>query len=896
MFSKEIRFKYSWRTYQDRVLKEIESHLSDNKLHVIAPPGSGKTVLGLEVVRRLNKKTLILAPTITIRNQWVDRFVELFSNNTFQDYSFSLDKPDIITSSTYQSLHSAFTRHGEIPDDSDDEVESDESLFSDDFDILKTLKCHNIEVIVLDEAHHLKTEWWKSITAVIKSLSNVTVISLTATPPYDSTQLEWMRYMELCGPVDAEISVPELVKEKNLCPHQDLIFFSEPSESESEAINQFYQQINGILVSIGADREFEKIISELPAVVTPEDFSEQIYNDVESYASLIIFLQHKENPICRELQKVLGLESQNIPPLTGEWFETLLTFLIFKEPSISSLDKIKSIKKDLKAYSAIEHRKVLFARKPRFNKMLSSSISKFRSIRDIVNLEYNVLGDDLRLVILSDYVRKDSLTGRTVIDKFGVIPIFKYLNDQWSETHRDFSERMAVLSGSICIIPNSVIPRFTERALKYGMDESDIRFIPVPSYDSFSEIVLISSKKNLTVSIITDLITEGTLNIIIGTKSLLGEGWDCPAINSLVMATFIGSYMLSNQIRGRAIRSDRFNPRKTSNIWHLMCLDTANRENNYDHELLTLRFKCFSGLDSEDNYIRNGMDRLRLRNFVFRKLSITDLNLQMKDLALKREQLYERWFHSINLFHNGKIVKEIRTGKETIKQNFIVVKTLKFLVLQGIAGSALFTINLYTSVLRSFIGKSNIIWTDFSTITTLLLFVFILGSLPSTYRSLVLLFKHGSIAKSLKQIGLTLFDTMNHFQMFENPEKITIQTEPDSSGVINCCIRNCSSYEQSLFLSAMKEVVEPIQNPRYVMTREQKFLFRSKDYHAVPSIFGTKKEKAEIFYKYWQKRMGQSELYYTRHNEGRKVLVHARSNALSASFIDKTEIVDSWKN
>jgi len=54
-FPSDIKFKYDWRRYQKRVLDELERHLEDNHLHIIAPPGSGKTVLGLEVALRLNK-------------------------------------------------------------------------------------------------------------------------------------------------------------------------------------------------------------------------------------------------------------------------------------------------------------------------------------------------------------------------------------------------------------------------------------------------------------------------------------------------------------------------------------------------------------------------------------------------------------------------------------------------------------------------------------------------------------------------------------------------------------------------------------------------------------------------------------------------------------------------
>ncbi len=46
---KELKFCYNWRTYQEKFLSQFESHIHDNHLHVIAPPGSGKTILGLEI-------------------------------------------------------------------------------------------------------------------------------------------------------------------------------------------------------------------------------------------------------------------------------------------------------------------------------------------------------------------------------------------------------------------------------------------------------------------------------------------------------------------------------------------------------------------------------------------------------------------------------------------------------------------------------------------------------------------------------------------------------------------------------------------------------------------------------------------------------------------------------
>ncbi|MDR0347557.1 MAG: DEAD/DEAH box helicase family protein, partial [Coriobacteriales bacterium] len=105
-----IRFKGTFRDYQQKVLDEAKTHFADGKVHIVAAPGSGKTVLGLELIRRLGKPTLILSPTIVIAQQWGERFDEMFlpEGDQLQDYvSQNLRKPALVTSITYQALHAA---------------------------------------------------------------------------------------------------------------------------------------------------------------------------------------------------------------------------------------------------------------------------------------------------------------------------------------------------------------------------------------------------------------------------------------------------------------------------------------------------------------------------------------------------------------------------------------------------------------------------------------------------------------------------------------------------------------------------------------------------------------------------------------------------------------------
>ena len=75
--------------------------------------------------------------------------------------------------------------------------------------------------------------------------------------------------------------------------------------------------------------------------------------------------------------------------------------------------------------------------------------------------------------------------------------------------------------------------------------------------------------------IMTRLFERGEIQILIGTKALLGEGWDSPCINTLILASFVGSYVSGNQMRGRAVRVNVKKPDKVSNIWHLVCLPAA---------------------------------------------------------------------------------------------------------------------------------------------------------------------------------------------------------------------------------------------------------------------------------------------------------------------------------
>ena len=109
-YIEHLKFKGVWRSYQQRVLDELDYHLNDKRLNVVAAPGAGKTTLGIEVLSRLCNNTLILAPTITIRNQWKQRIIDGFLSEEIDPCFISDDIKNIsaITVTTYQALHSTY--------------------------------------------------------------------------------------------------------------------------------------------------------------------------------------------------------------------------------------------------------------------------------------------------------------------------------------------------------------------------------------------------------------------------------------------------------------------------------------------------------------------------------------------------------------------------------------------------------------------------------------------------------------------------------------------------------------------------------------------------------------------------------------------------------------------
>lgn len=901
-------FRKTWRAYQAQLLEGLDLYLDDRRLHLVAAPGSGKTVLGLEVIRRIDQPTLVLAPTITIRDQWVDRLLDCFlpaGESRPSWVSTDVKSPAPFTVATYQALHTLCSgQFVKEPEETIEEQglahghhESDDPSWSDSHEIAlqlpDALVGAGFRTLVVDEAHHLRAEWWKTLTFVATHLKDPTIVALTATPPYDVSSFEWHRYEELCGPIDAEVSVPELVLHGDLCPHQDYVYFSIPAEAEQKALSNFRASVDLFVQRLRENKDFTAALKTHPWLAFPDDHAEEILGDPLYLCSLAVYLNAVSAEVPLGVLRILGLRRNEVPSLDLDWLEILLSHCLYGDaPSFSGGASVfKLLRHELLALGAIERHRVKLHNASEHTQRLTASSTKLKSIGEIVRLESGALGSQLRCVILADFIRKTELPRDghepAVFEEIGVVPIFETLRRAaMSGVH------LGVLSGSVVIVPVAAELLLKQAASKLGVRPGDLSIIPLAHDSGYAMVELHGEYYQGAVRLLTSVFEQGGITVLVGTKSLLGEGWDEPCINTLLLASFVGSYVLSNQMRGRSIRIHAGYPQKTANIWHLVCIEPGVFGPGGDYELLVRRCSAFVGVSATGPVIENGIERLGFGHPPFLSEQIAVINSQTCARALDRTGLRQRWREALDAATGKELAEGLKAPEETLPRAFMLTSTIGRVMFQ--AGSIFLT--FFLESMRQIAGGSAQDFLQFGAVVAGGAAVI---SLPWALLALWRLIRHGTPERSIRQIGQVVLDSLEYegsvSRHVAQERRFTIHANRTKDGSVFCWVGGGTGQEKAVFLRALEEVFAPLDNPRYLLARQPLWRVFREDYFGVPDIFARKKEFAQFFASRWRRFVGPTQLVYTRTPEGRGILLRARVHSLGAAFQKRLERVSCWK-
>ena len=864
-----LKFNGTWRNYQKQVLDKFQEYQADGHVHLVAAPGSGKTTIGIELIARFDKPALVLVPTVTIREQWVDRIRQAFledENQVTNLVSQNLKDMKQITIATYQAFHSAMQQVQSQEDNG--EVEDYVG-----FDLLARLKERGVETLCLDECHHLRNEWWKSLEDFRKNYQQLQVISLTATPPYDSEPELWDRYLQMCGEIDQEITVPELVKEDTLCPHQDFVYICFPTKEEDKRLEEFedtkWQYVSQLVVY----PDFQELIRS-SKVLKGEISADMLLEDPKYLSALLIYLQAQKQEIPKHLRDLLG--AKGLPALNYYWLEVLLQGLLYQTPDWyeDPQETKKKIEAELKSRGLIEKRQVFLVKSKANDQILNQSLGKLSGIADIFATEYASLGKDLRQLVLADYIRKDFANylgdDQAPITQLGVLPYFETIRR--SAQKQGLSVPIAVLSGSVVIIPASV-----KAELEALIPNTSLTFSTIGKLDqgTYLQVGFPSNFKGM-VAAVTELFQRGSIQVLVGTKSLLGEGWDAPCVNSLILGSFVGSFMLSNQMRGRAIRIWPGHPEKTSNIWHLVAIkpytknlflrekeneEEVDQDNSYQDLLnLTRRMEHFLGLSYKEDTIETGLDRLNFPKAPFKKSKIKAYNQKIKELSKDRSSLRKKWQEALVVADKLEIVNEVATDRKQIPLLTLVdaEKWVRYSFL-------LIAVNLLLYLFKT--NGIRLAW--LTTISLVLLTI-----------ALVRYFFYKSPYVRLRQVGEGIRNAMLKMgHLSDDRSRVQVEEDKDSYCVF-AYLKGGSMRDKELFSQTLGEFFTPVDNQRYLLVAKKAPAGQSK-YFVVPSLFEKRKEEAQLFLDAVAPQLGDYQLVYTRNEAGRKVLLEARLKSLA---------------
>ena len=892
------------------IRKQLDSNERD--LHIVAPPGSGKTVLGLYTWSDLVRlPTLVLSPNSAIQAQWIARARELFNLDTKGDLIGTDPKsPGLLTSLTYQSL-TLPKRADENLNETAIELWKNKLILNKEADNLETaewwigdLKENNpnyyngrlsyyrkkvrddftthgnalwilhesskknlenlakvgIGLIILDECHHLLGHWGRILVEIRKYFGNPIVLGLTATPPDMGSinQNDAERYMDFFGKVDYEVPVPALVRDSNLSPYQDLAYFVRPNAEELIYIANVDKQFDELIrdISTGSVESINQVpkldiwlTKVLENLLLPGGPAKNWINFVRRDEVLAnnsrLYLLSKEinlpSKIPKPEQKLLDLNMNNysiIIPLLDRYIRHGL----MRSKNVKDHELAEIAKQRLRM---LGHQVTETGIRPctsPVGRVMAYASAKYDALKNILSAEMQVLGPDIRAVIVTDF-EKTSATAivKGALDKNagGAIAAFRALLEDESTDILN----PVLMTGSTVLIDDDlfeiIMPRF-EKWIKER--KLDIRLEDVER-EEFHEIRGIGSqwKPRYYTEMVTEMFQDGVTKCLVGTRGLLGEGWDASRINVLIDLTTVTTSMSINQLRGRSFRLDKHNPNKVANNWDIVCLAEEFSKGFEDYDRFKRKHSRLYGV-CDDSAIEKGVGHVHAAFTEVRPKGISETLDAFNEDMLKRAQNRER---TRNLWKIGEPFNEVP------------IEAMEFKMNGGFSGG--------WPILS--VAFEQPVWNDESLILA------IANAVSGALRT------SGFLKRGFKVSG-----------------------GDRGGGWVRAYLEDTTEDECKIFIEAMAQVLGPLDNPRYMIPRQVKTLndtwiskllpevfgkyFRKKKnslvmYHSIPKKLAQNKEDALIFQEYWNFEVSPGEVVYGYNEEGRKKVRQALEQNLS---------------
>lgn len=949
------------RRHQREALAALEAAWESGvtRSWVALPPGAGKTLVGLVTASRLIAsgqitRAVALAPNNAILGQWLRGGIEVgLISSDGRDLAAEL------TAMTYQQI-ALFAPEADVDYEGIDEAgESFDTaagpggslmsrLHPNGRSVVESLKAAGPILLILDECHHLLEVWGRLLVELLAELPEAVVLGLTATPPEVMTRSEAALVDELFGPIAYAASIPAVVRQGDLAPFADLVWVTEPTPLESAWLTESATRFSELTAYL-MDPEFGSVpfLSWLDArfVVrsapggTSVGWGEVVAADPD-LADAVLRLAHAG--LLALPEGAVVHEQHRRPPTSEDWVRLIDDWVsghLLAGPAVEARDQeaderaLAAVREALPAVGYLLTRTGVRRSRSLVDRVLSRSESKMAAVVDIAAAEAAALGERMRLLVLCDHERAAATVPLTLD---GVI------SPQAGSAHAAMRALLAAPeSGDALLVTGASVagsretlgglvdhirrsePRLaaalhpTQEPLPDGADRAacdDLWFLV-----SRGEGPAWSSR--VWVPLVTRFFESGGTRILVGTRGLLGEGWDARRITGVVDLTTVTTTTSVVQTRGRALRVDPAHPDKVAVNWTVVTVAADHPRGDHDWQRLVRKHQGFFGA-ADDGAVVDGVAHIDAAFSPYRPpapAEIAEINTRALLRAADRDRIRARW--QVGAPYDDEVTRTVRLVPARASQAAGAAQPLRVdpaatpavLVRPG----GLEVVNLPStrgeriasrgSAALAVVGVLAAVWglasavvdgtgagsaTGIGTALACALGAFAWSTAARVASGRRILAAAG-VPPSLARVAAALADAL-HGTGRSSLGAEALEIEVDPPGAYRIRLAGVPEGESALFADALDEVVSPIASPRYVLPRwvlterrrrwhELAALARGRKvqpdgqvWHAVPTALGARRADADAFADAWDRWVGGGRPERTSSPTGAGVLAAQR--------------------
>jgi hypothetical protein len=437
-----------------------------------------------------------------------------------------------------------------------------------------------------------------------------------------------------------------------------------------------------------------------------------------------------------------------------------------------------------------------------------------------------------------------------------------------------------------------------------------------------------SWRPGIYVGLVGRVFGTGASRVLVGTRALLGEGWDSPSANTLIDLTSATTATSVQQLRGRILRLDPAWPEKTAHAYDVVCLDQSVERGGVEFSRLTRRHNrtwgivppgdnhagdIVRGIDHVDPAVGRELLRLTLEEA---QLALASAGLQQTRQPWQRLDLHAANARTTAAVPQRALVRELwRIGEPYDNAvewfSHLVVNATDFRTVATV-GDTLRALLLRVAAVIAAGLASGALWAQAAESQIGAMLAFVVGativgllnwrSFTRLARSLLLDQPPDAIIGDAARAVLGALRDADLVSGRLKNEMLAVDMRPDGS--VWVAIRDHSAGEDSaIFARALDDLFGPVSSPRYLIRRDDgrmpslplqavwlplRILLRRSTgdrpvYYPVPQVLGVNRERADVFADQWRRWVGGGGLVLARSEEGRQVLALARADRRRAA-------------